>query len=395
MNIIRYYTGQRQNYPYIFGVAIWLAWLVSISFGSGNFDLGGQVIGTDYLMFYTAGSTLSAGDQSLLYDFENQFQRQVEIIGPDHQDFFAYINLPFLAWLYVPLSNLPYLWSFAVWSVIGLALLWGSLKLLDRPQAFLLSLTFFPVIANFTFGQNAFVSLFLLSVVYACWVRDRKLAAGMILAFLLYKPQLVMGIGFLWVLNFRKDLQALVGFVLGCGLVSAILFLTMPDATAAYGVFARDVLPTLSEWGEFPIVHMHQIRGFWQLLLPSVLSEPLWIIGNLIGLFFFWQLWSRGYADGDKKFWFAAAILLTLWTTPHAILYDMSLLLIPAVLLWQARPDWHNQLLAVFMWGWLAYMFSTPLTGAQLAIAPIAVQISVIFFIWAVYTVYQLANTDN
>ncbi len=395
MNILRYYTGQRQNYPYLFGAAVWLAWLISISFGSGNFDLGGQVIGTDYLMFYTAGSTLAAGDQGELYNFENQFERQVEIIGPEHEDFFAYINLPFLAWLYVPLSGLPYVWSFAIWCLIGLGLLWGSLALLGRPEAIFLSLTFFPVIANFTFGQNAFVSLFLLAAVYACWMADKKILTGVLLALLLYKPQLVMGVGFLWVLNFRQEWRALVGFVLGCGLVSGILFFTMPEAAAAYAVFAQEVLPTLSEWGEFPIVHMHHIRGFWQLLLPAALSEPLWIIGNLAGLFFFWRLWSQSQDRSDKPFWYAAATLLTLWTTPHAILYDLTLLLIPAVLLWHARPDWHNQLLAIYIWGWVAYMFSTPFTGAQLAFAPVAVQISVIFFVWCVYTVYQLAVQEN
>lgn len=397
MDILRFYTSQRRNYPYFFGAAIWLAWLIGVLLGPGNFDLGGQVVGTDYLMFYTAGQTLADGQQVDLYDFEAQSTRQEEIIGPELEDFFAYINFPFLAWLYVPFAAVPYVWSFVLWSLLGLFLLWSSLKLLGNGAVLPLALTFVPVFTNFSFGQNAFVSLFLLSAVYALWKQDRRYLAGILLAFLLYKPQLVMGVGLLWLLNIRHDWQALVGFGIGTGLVGGILFGIMPDATSAYFVFAQEVLPKLADIGEFPVWHMHHPRGFWQLLFPSAVADGLWIIGNLIGIYFFWSLWrSAGGTETkeSKSFWFAAAVLLTLWTTPHAMVYDWTLLLIPALLLWQARPQWHNQLLRLLIWGWLAYMFSTPLTAGQLAISPVAVQVSVIFFAFAVWSLFTRAKAD-
>ena len=398
MDILRFYTGQRRIYPYIFGAAIWLAWLIGVLLGPGNFDLGGKVIGTDYLMFYTAGQTLADGQQVDLYDFEAQSARQEQIIGPELEDFFAYINFPFLAWLYVPFASLSYVWSFVLWSIMGLLLLWLSLRFLGNSAILPLALTFVPVFTNFSFGQNAFVSLFLLSAVYSLWKQDKRLLAGILLAFLLYKPQLVMGVGLLWLLNIRKDWQSLAGFAIGTGIVATIMFLFMPDATAAYFVFAQETLPKLAELGEFPIWHMHHPRGFWQLLLPATVADILWIVGNLFGIYCFWRLWqAAGQAEtqNDKPYWFAAAVLLTLWTTPHAMIYDWSLLLIPAVLLWHARPQWHNQLLRLFIWGWLAYMFSTALTAGMLAISTIAVQVSVIFFAFACWSLFTLSKTER
>ena len=265
----RFYTHQRRLYPYFFGGALWLAWIISLLLGSGNIDLAGQVIGTDYLMFYTAGSTLADGAQAELYDFAAQETRQLKIIGPELKHFFAYINLPFLAWLYVPFTTMPYLWSFAVWSLLGLFLLWLSLKLLGDTAVFPLALTFVPVFSTISFGQNSFVSLTLLAFVYVLWVNDKRWLAGFVLAMLLYKPQLVLGVGFLWLLNWRRDWHALGGFAVGAILIMGLMVGLMPDAAGAYLEFSRETLPKLAELEQFPIWHMHHPRGFLQLLLPQ------------------------------------------------------------------------------------------------------------------------------
>ena len=387
----RYYTHQRRFYPYLFGGALWLAWLLSLLLGSGRVDLAGQVVGTDYLMFYTAGSTLADGAQVELYDFEAQSMRQQEIIGPELQDFFAYINLPFLAWVYVPFAAVPYVWSFVLWSVLGLTLLWGALRLLGNGAVFPLALTFVPVFSAISFGQNSFVSLFLLTAVYALWVRDKRLLAGFVLALLLYKPQLVLGVGFLWLLQGRRDWLALVGFGLGALGLAGVMGGLMPDAAVAYFDFSREVLPTLADLDQFPLWHMHHMRGFWQLLLPSLVADGLWLLGSLVGVWLFWQMWRQFGARvvDERPFLFACAVLLTLWTTPHAMVYDWVLLLIPALLLWQTRPSWRPLLRRLFIYGWVAYLVSGPLTAGMLAFLPVAVQVSVLFYLFALWSLWQ------
>jgi hypothetical protein len=56
-------------YTFITGGVLWFAWMISVLFGPANLDLVGQVFGTDYLQFYSAGVTLRQGQSTTLYNF--------------------------------------------------------------------------------------------------------------------------------------------------------------------------------------------------------------------------------------------------------------------------------------------------------------------------------------
>ncbi|MBW6504442.1 hypothetical protein K0B90_09235 [bacterium] len=86
---------------------------------------------------------------------------------------------------------------------------------------------------------------------------------------------------------------------------------------------------------------------------------------------------------------FAGAICLTLWITPHAMIYDWSILLIPAVLFWEKRPDCRGLWKVLFALIWAATFFSGPLTLAQLKILPFAVQVSLPILLFAFYNTYR------
>jgi len=395
LDIHKLYTGQRRHYAFIFGAIFWVAWLASAALGPGNYDLADNVVGGDYLMGYASGLALSDGDVDELFDYDAQLERQAPILGDtgdiEAEASFSF-NLPILQWIYVPFSQLPYLWSLAAWSVFGLGLLAGSLRLLGQFSALPLALTFMPVYSNFTFGQNAFISLFLLSLTYVLWSKDKQFLAGLALAALLYKPQLVTGVGLLWLLNARRDWRSLGGFAAGTAVMAGLSFGLMPTAMADYIDFARGDLNNLADADEFPVFHMHNVRGFFELLVPPV-ADPLWLVAAVAGIAVFISRWRSGVgmSDGDidQPFWFAAAVLLTMWATPHALIYDWTMLLIPAVLLWQARPSWRPQLTGLYIIGWLAYAVSLPLTLAQQAVLPIALQVSVIFLAFACYIVVR------
>src|SRR4030042_3990436 len=160
----RFLTPRRLTYAWIAGGTLWVAWLLSIFFGPGKMDLAGQVIGTDYLQYYAAGVTVREGQSANLYDFSFQSQLEQTIAGPGFSSYHAFITPPFLAWLFVPFSVLPYIWSFLVWSSLSALFLWLSLKLLPAKnpgRSWLWSLTWFPIFAAISFGQNSLLSLFL------------------------------------------------------------------------------------------------------------------------------------------------------------------------------------------------------------------------------------------
>ncbi|MCX6032329.1 MAG: glycosyltransferase family 87 protein [Chloroflexi bacterium] len=434
----RYLNPKRRKYAWLAGIMLWAGWLLSIGLGPGKLDLAGQVVGTDYLEFYAAGTTVRIGESVRLYDVAYQTQLQQTIIGPQLHHYYGFITPPFLAWLFAPLSALPYLWSFALWSALGLAALWLSLRLLAVPdprRAGLWALTFFPVFAAVSFGQNSLLSLLLLSLVYRLWRRGEGWAAGLTASLLLYKPQLLLGVTLLWLLEglwpapdgnvmlsgstshsplqtdsseaspsrgrdsslvsrrgalfavnplrvtvaaiSLPNLAALLGLSVGSGLLIALCFWQLPAASRAYVIFARAVLPDLPAYQDFPLWNLHTVWGFWRLLLPhhEAWADALYGVSAVLGMTGFVFFWRRHRVRSDLTF--AAATCITLWITPHAMIYDWTLLLIPAVLLWQAAPEQRDRWTALYAPLWLVSFVSGPLTRGQLAVLPIAVQISV------------------
>lgn len=282
---------RRLRYAKITAVALWLAWLISISLGPGLMDLAEQVVGTDYLQFYTVGYTLRLGEGARLYDFEYQVALEQQLIGPAFQDVHLYLLPPYIAWIFYPLAGLPYLWSFALWSVLGLVGLWWSLRILGSKtpkQTFVWTLTFFPIFAAVSFGQNALLSLTLFCITYWLWMQDRPWLAGLACSLLLYKPYLVMGIVVLWLLRWRKDWRALVGFGLGGIVLVLLCFVTLPEASLDYIDVVFNVLPELPNMGSGQMWHTQTIHESLLFLLPGqqmLVNGLRWILSRwIVGL---------------------------------------------------------------------------------------------------------------
>lgn len=392
MRIDQFLNPRRLTYAWIAGTVLWIAWILSSILGPGNMDLAKQAIGTDYLQFYAAGVTLREGRSADLYNFEAQSQLEKAIIGPGLQSFHANITPPFMAWLYVPLTFLPYLWSYVVWSLLGLFFLWISIRLLsaERPfNSFLWSLTWFPIFAAISFGQNSLLSLLIFSLTYWFWRKDKYLAAGLVSSLILFKPQLALGIGLLWLLDWRKSWKSLLGLFLGGTILAGLCFWLLPGASRSYIDLARNYLPGMMYREQFPVWHMHSLRGFWFLLLPGQtwLIEGLSLLLSVAGVaayIYFWRLKRH-----DVTSVFAGAMCLTIWITPHAMIYDWSILLIPAILFWQEfralQPLWKSLYFLI----WLSTFLSGPLTVLQLKILPVAIQISVPTLFVVLLTIFQ------
>ena len=390
-------TPQRLSYAWLLSGALWLAWLVSIVLGPGNLDLNRQVVGADYIQFYAGGQTLRSGQEARLFDFSYQRQIEAEIAQEEFQGYHAFINPPFLAWLFVPFSILPYPWSFALWSLLGLTGLWFGLRLLGavHPQwKFAWALTFFPVFASISFGQNSLLSLFLFCLVYALWKRKHLFWAGLAASLLLYKPQLILALGLLWLLEWRQSWRALLGLALGGGALAGLTFLLLPQASQDYLVISRALLPDLAAWEGFPLYNAHMLRAFFILLLPGypAVSEILAVGFSAMGVAGFVLFWKQN--RNNLELLFAAMVCLTIWIIPHAMVYDWALLLIPAIFLWDHQPGLRRGWRALFAILWLAILLSGPLILAQHAVVPFAVQISLPVFAWVLYTGFQLLKNS-
>jgi hypothetical protein len=392
INLNRFLTPRRMTYAWIAGGVLWFAWLLSSVLGPGNMDLAGHVIGTDYLQFYSSGVTLRQGESANLYNFDYQSQLEQTIAGPGLTSFHAFLTPPFMAWLFVPLSYLPYTWSFIVWSMLGFLFLWASIKLLsdERPiKGFLWSLTWFPVFTAISFGQNSLLSLFLFCLLYWLWRKDKFLLAGLVASLLLFKPQMILGLGVLWLFEWRKSWKSLLGLVLGGAFLAGICFWLLPDASRAFVDISRNILPNLIYRDQFPLWHLHSLRGFWILLFPGQigLAEGLSLLlsaAGIVAYFFFWRAKRM-----EPVLLFAGAICLTIWITPHAMIYDWSILLIPAFLFWKTLPQLSVLWKPIFALIWIATFLSGPLTYLQLKTLPFAVQISIPVYLYTLLIIFK------
>lgn len=359
------------------GGLMWAVWLVSAALGPGTLDLTRQVIGTDHTAFHTAAVLLAEGRGEALYDYPDlpEFaRRQEQIVGKD--DFLdPFRNPPFYALLYLPTARLQYLASYCVWAVVGLLALVGGLYLmcgrrLGRPLAWTLS--FYPVFAAVSFGQNTLLSFGVFAIVFRLLQGERRYLAGLAAGLLLFKPQLLLGLGVWWMLDVRRYWPALAGLAAATAAVGLLSWLAVPAETAEW---VRR-LPDIARYDAFAFFNLHNPRGFGALLTgDKAVGNWFGLVGLGLAVGWLWRVWRR--YRGELPVMFAAGVFATLWGSPHTMTYEWALAVLPAVLLWVYRPALRPAWVPLFAAGWVALFVSTPLTKGQLELCGLAVQLSV------------------
>jgi protein-S-isoprenylcysteine O-methyltransferase Ste14 len=374
---------RRRRYALWLGVVLWGGWLVSLLAGPGFLDLAGQVKGADFIEFYAAGKIVAAGRAAELYDLEVQRRVEHEITrGQDWPGLHGFLNPPFFALPFVPLASLPYGWALALWSVLGVALVGATVRLVGReepgsggwwtPVPWVLS--FVPVFAAVSYGQNSLLSAWLLAVAYVQLRRGRDLAAGLVLGCVLYKPQLLLVLAIALLLDRRWRTLAGLG-VTGAILVAVSWGMSVPAARSY--VALSQVFPTMLASPGFPTWNMHSLLSFFVLLLPGqpAAARALALVAAVVVL---WAMRARQPPFGAATLprWWAAALWATVLVSPHLFLYDLSLLALAGLLLRRERAGdaaWTGGVALV----WVVVLVSGPLARALLATTGAAVQLSV------------------
>jgi hypothetical protein len=244
-----------------------------------------QLLGHDFLAFYTAGTFAREHRFEDLYNLDavRQFQRQTATdyrleVG---QGFGPWWNPPFYAWAFAPLAMLPYDSARLSWFVVNLLALATSLMLLidmlpknpdGRMQDWrtwllipLLVLTSMPLIQALSHGQNTCTSLLLLCGTVAAWRARRGVLAGMIAGLLFYKPQLAAVLAIVMTMNLGR--RAILGMAFTGGTLLLLTALTMPGMV---GIYLRQ-LPLNVHFMQVENAYLWErhvtLKAFWRLLL--------------------------------------------------------------------------------------------------------------------------------
>lgn len=356
--------------------AMWLIWVASLAVGGWHKDAEGQLLGADHLAFYTAAHLVRDGHQAEMYNHLYLTSYQDTLVGWNYPGLEAYRNPPFYALLYLPTAGLSYYTSFLVWTVIGIALLALSVGLLmpGYPRrVFVWTLTFYPVFAAVSFGQNTFLSLAVFAGVYRLLDADRRFAAGLVAGLLWFKPQLLLGLFIWWAFFPRRYALCWLGVGVAGLVLGALSWLVLPEASQAF----VDTLRKNVGFGGEGMWNKHTPKAFFEMLIPGR-PEVYWplafiVSGASVGV----AWWVARRSGAPVAVMFPIAVFLSLWASPHALIYEWTLLVAAAIVLWERLPQGRSVWLCLFALAWIALAISTPLAVVQIKHLPIAVQVSV------------------
>ena len=216
-----------------------LNFVIGVWTSAGGRNIYGSWAGGDYSCFYIAGKILNEHSPSKLYDFSlhsELLHTLLPNISPTEE--LPYLNPPFFALIFKPLSRLPFMASYFVWSSISLILyvfafklFWKSLDSMPPETSnisLLFVLSFEPfIIENILGGNSSSVGFFAFALFLYFGHFKKDFLSGLSLGILIYKPTFLIVI--LPMLLVARKTKTLFGFSI-CSIT--LIFLSM--LTAGY-----------------------------------------------------------------------------------------------------------------------------------------------------------------
>jgi len=331
-------------YPVMLALVPVALWIVSVASGTGILDRAGKVVGADFVAFYMAGVFARQGRLVELGDLVAQSEFQRRLIAPLTADgFVPWINPPFFAFAFAPLSGCSYVVALGIfWALGGMIFvltIFAVRRLLNLParrgRLLLLAGSYFPTIAWLTFGQTSAFSLALMTASVAGLLVERDLLAGLALGCLAYKPQLAIGLGL--ALIFARRWRAVLGAALSGAGSFVASYVLAPEATRDW-VHGSPALLSFIRESRYPMWGLASLYGGAALLLDGVSRSLAGAVGAaLTGLavVFLYRLWRAvpwRPSHASFRLALAATLAVTLLVSPHLYFYDLMLMLLPAAL---------------------------------------------------------------
>jgi hypothetical protein len=302
---------------------------------------------SDFTTLYTGALLIARGNASSLYDLGGQSRIQRQLFN--RKDLLPYVHPPFQALLLAPLAGLSPDKGYILVGVINV-LLWVFFQHLLRryspvpmnPYRYILLCSLFPPLwVALLQGQSTVLLLMLFSLTYVCLRRGQEFRAGVFLGLGLYKFPIVLPFALICLLSGKWRLIA--GFAAVGSLLGMLSLVAVgPSGVWAYAKLLIDILGNPDKpayWSMRLCEWMPTARGFFSVLLAGELSAVYIkaLAGAVsIALVFLvalrWRLEGRAPGEGSLGLMFAAALVISQVTAPHLYLHDLTLMLLPVLL---------------------------------------------------------------
>ena len=370
-----------QRIKYIYVILLALVIVLSCEIVSRNVTFED----VDFLAFYTAGKIINEGDISNLYNFSYQYQLNQEVRAESGiyatNTIYTFINPPVYSLLISPFAKLPYLTAFALWRILSLSILllcsWILVKELQmKLQWYHIAVAVFisyPAIIAFKLGQNSFISLGIYTAVFVLLRRGNDFPAGLILSLGLLKPQLFFLLPCTLVM--LKKWRATLGFTVGSTVFCLISFVSL--GVKSNFDFIALITSSTYKTAWIPLQsYMHSIPAFFGILGGADRLVVAAITATTILFAIFLAVSYKRKFDSI----FALAIVGNVLSSPHLFHYDLLILAIPCLILFQTKEIIVKfSLAAFFVLMWLS----------QFYIKFIPIQITVLLIVWIFILIWR------
>lgn len=317
----------------------------------------GAGLGFDFADFRAAAVVLAHGgnpyDRLQLWPVEDAlYNRPLHLQPLDfrYYHFDPYHNLPLYAAILTPFAQIPYLWSYALYSLVVMALgvlgAWFTLVALDwtraRWLAIGIALLTTPVFLTLWFGQQSTLLLCALAGTMLCVRHRRYGVAGSLMALGLVKPHLMLPVALaipILLPTMAERRRYLAGFTgILAVLMLATLLLTGPRSLLAW---SHDLLQ-LSNTIEAGQSNLPSLGGFVLLVLPQPWNRYVALLMAGLALALMLVLATRARARSISP-WMVIPALMAIWimTAPYVHTTDQVLVLPALALLWRAWGTRH------------------------------------------------------
>jgi len=297
-----------------------------------------NTIGSDLISFLTGAEIVKEGKGELLYNLQTQYGYQLEVIKPyQKSNLLPFRGLPFLAFLFIPLTYFPLFTAYKLFIIVNTLVLVTFLMLSsrffkflnDKKLFYLLPLSFFPVVTSIVIGQYVTFLLLIIFFIYSYLKDDRPFYAGILGGLLLIKPQFLLLVPFLILITKGKT-----KFIFGFLSSSAAIFLF--SLLLFKGEFVSSYLSFLSQT-ETPAFgsrywHMFSFYGALQSLFPLVDRNIFLVLNGFLYVFSLY-LFNRKISNLTFDRLFSIGILFTSVFSLHTLVHDLIVFLIPIFIL--------------------------------------------------------------
>lgn len=315
----------------------------------------------DFRTFYTAGHMVHSGQ---LYDYGAEVAAQSALVGPSRYAL-PFMSPPYTALLFVPFSMLGFRAAYLAFFVVNLCFCGACVLIMRpyvsalrarwRPLTLLLFLSFMPLGLVLGLGQMSILLLLLYCSSFASVQSGRPFLAGLLLSLALIKFQIALPVALLFLL--WRQWRFVAGFASGAVALALIsIRITGVRVFLHYlpSIFSIQA-SSVAKYASYP-EQMPNLYGFFHAINSGKWGFVATIICSLLVV-----IWAATCKPS-----LPLALLAGLLVSYHLYPYDLTLLLLPIVLVLNAELESGTQRPALYA---SLFMVSLALFGAMIPAA--------------------------